>query len=155
MMSDINQFIIFKLATEEFGVEITKVQEIIKPQAVTKLPQTANFIEGIINLRGDIITIIDLRKRLDFELNTDSEDRILVVKINGVDVGFIVDDASEVIRIDSEKISKSSGGIAGIKNEYIDGIGKLEDRLIILLNLDKLLSTEEKVTLEEIAESHQ
>ncbi len=153
-MSEINQFIIFKLGNEEFGVEITKVQEIIKPQEVTKLPQTANFIEGIINLRGDIITIIDLRKRLDFEINN-QEDRILVVTINDIDVGFVVDDASEVIRIDNKQISEPSKGIAGIKTEFLDGIAKLENRLIIVLNLDKILTTEEKVKLEEIAENHQ
>ncbi|OCL25542.1 chemotaxis protein CheW [Orenia metallireducens] len=154
-MGTINQFIIFKLASEEFGVEITKVQEILKPQPVTKLPQAADFIEGITNLRGDIITIIDLRKRLDFPLDNEGEDRILVVKINDIDVGFIVDDASEVIRIEEEQIVAPKKGIAGIKTEYLEGIAKLEKRLIILLDLDKILTTEEQIKIEEITESHQ
>jgi len=154
-MGTINQFIVFKLASEEFGIEITKVQEILKPQPVTKLPQAAGFIEGITNLRGDIITIIDLRKRLDFPLSNQGEDRILVVKINDIDVGFIVDDASEVIRIEEEQIAAPKQGIAGIKTEYLEGIAKLEERLIILLNLDKLLTTEEQVKIEQISETHQ
>ncbi|PRX35644.1 purine-binding chemotaxis protein CheW [Orenia metallireducens] len=154
-MGTMNQFIVFKLASEEFGVEINKVQEILKPQPVTKLPQAAGFIEGITNLRGDIITIIDLRKRLDFPLNDQGEDRILVVKINDIDVGFVVDDASEVIRIEEEQIAAPKKGIAGIKTEYLEGIAKLKERLIIILDLDKILSTEDQIKIEEIAENHQ
>ncbi|MCK8816258.1 chemotaxis protein CheW [Natroniella sulfidigena] len=153
-MNKIDQFIVFKLGTEEFGVKITQVQEIIKMKEITKLPQSADFIEGIINLRGDIITIIDLRKRLEFEYDPEAETRIIVVKINDIDVGFIVDDASEVVRIAQEEISQPSGGMAGIKTEFISGIAKLEDRLIILLALDKLLSTTEQAKLEEVADEN-
>ncbi|MCK8827459.1 chemotaxis protein CheW [Natroniella acetigena] len=154
MMNKIDQFIVFKLGREEFGVKITQVQEIIKMKEITKLPQSADFIEGIINLRGDIITIIDLRKRLEFNYDPEVETRIIVVRINETDVGFIVDDASEVVRIAQEQIAQPSGGMAGIKTEFIDGIAKLEDRLVILLALDELLSTTEKAKLEEVVENN-
>ncbi|WP_408955060.1 chemotaxis protein CheW [Natroniella sp. ANB-PHB2] len=153
-MDKINQFIVFKLGREEFGVKIMQVQEIIKRKEVTKLPQSADFIEGIINLRGDIITIIDLRKRLEFNYDPEAETRIIVVKINETEVGFIVDDASEVVRIAQGQVSQPSRGMAGIKTEFIDGIAKLEDRLIILLALNNLLSTTEKAKLEEVVENN-
>ncbi|WP_027338834.1 chemotaxis protein CheW [Halonatronum saccharophilum] len=153
-MKDLNQFIVFKLDSEQFGIEIIKVQEIIKPQKVTKLPKAEDFIEGIINLRGDIITIIDLRKRLDFNLDENIEPRIMIVKIDGINVGFVVDDASEVIRIEKEDITPPSKGVAGIKTEFIEGIAKVDERLIIVLDLDNILTTSEKVKLEEVAKSY-
>lgn len=154
-MGKISQFIIFKLEEEEFGVKITDVQEIKERRPITKLPRAASFIEGIINIRGDIITIIDLRKRLGFKAENSPDDRILIVKLNDIDVGFIVDDASQVLRIDEDQISSPSKGIAGLSTEFIGGVAKMEDRLIILLALDQLLTSTEKVHLEEILETEE
>ena len=110
---------------------------------------------GYIKDKEANITIIDLRKRLDFSLDNKGQDRILVVKINDIDVGFVVDDASEVIRIEQKQIAAPKKGVAGIKTEYLEGIAKLEERLIILLDLDKILSTEERIKIEEITEVQQ
>ncbi|MFO7819232.1 MAG: chemotaxis protein CheW [Halanaerobacter sp.] len=142
-----NQFIGFQLEDQEFGIGIDKVDEIIPPEEVTNLPGTADFIEGMIDLRGEVIIIVDLRRRLDFEEAPLEETRIMVVELDRAKVGFIVDDASEVIKITPEQISAPSGGVAGIKDEYLDGVARLDERLVILLDLDKLLSTTERAKI--------
>ncbi|MBM7557513.1 chemotaxis protein CheW [Halanaerobacter jeridensis] len=150
MANNLDQFIGFKLKDQEFGIGITEVDEIIPPEEITNLPGTEDFIEGMINLRGEVIIIVDLRKRLDFEVSPLEETRIMVVDLENAKVGFIVDDASEVIKIDAEKITEPSGGVAGIKDEYLDGIARLEERLVILLDLNKLLSTTERAKIAEV-----
>ena len=152
MANNLNQFIGFQLEEQEFGIGITDVDEIIPPEEITNLPGTEDFIEGMINLRGEIIIIVDLRKRLGFEVSPLDETRIMVVDLEKAKVGFIVDDASEVIKIDSEKITAPSGGVAGIKDEYLDGIARLDDRLVILLDLNKLLSTTERAKIAEVGD---
>lgn len=152
MANNLDQFIGFQLEEQEFGIGITDVDEIIPPEEITNLPGTEDFIEGMINLRGEIIIIVDLRKRLGFEVSPLSETRIMVVDLERAKVGFIVDDASEVIKIDPEKITAPSGGVAGIKDEYLDGIARLEERLVILLDLDKLLSTTERAKIAEVGD---
>ncbi|MGM0502647.1 MAG: chemotaxis protein CheW [Bacillota bacterium] len=147
-----NQFIAFKLEDQVCGLPITEVDEIIPPREITNLPGTAEFIEGIINLRGEIVVIVDLRKRLEFEVAPKAEARIIVVDIAGIKVGFIVDEASEVIKIEAEQISNPTNAIAGIKNQYLKGIARLEDELVILLDLDRLLSTTEQAKISEVSE---
>lgn len=152
-MASTDQYIVFELGSEDFGIKITEVQEIIKPQEVTTLPQSADFIEGIINLRGEIIIIIDLRKRLGFTTDEKGDSRILIVNINGQGIGFVVDDASEVISISDDVISETATGITGIRDEFLSGVGKLENRLIILLNLNRLLTSKEKGYIEEVLDN--
>lgn len=152
-MAEEKQFIIFHLGSEEFGIEITKAHEIVRMQGITELPQSSDFIEGIINLRGDIITIIDLRKRFNLESKTGQETRIIIIDLKNIKAGLIVDSISEVIRINSDDISDPPGRVAGIKRDYLKGIGKIEDRLIILLDLNQLLSSEEMIELETIEET--
>ncbi len=149
-MVSTDQYIVFKLGSEDFGIKITEVQEIIKPKEVTKLPKSADFIEGIINLRGDIIIIIDLRTRLGFTSDNVENARILIVNMGGQGIGFVVDDASEVISIPDKVISQTATGITGIRDEFLDGVGKLENRLIILLKLERLLTSKEKGYIEEV-----
>ena len=147
-----DQYIVFRLEEQEFGIGIDKVDEIIPPEEVTSLPGTADFIEGMINLRGEVIIIVDLRRRLNFKEAPLDETRIMVVELERAKVGFIVDDASEVIKISSDEITAPSGGVAGIKDEYLAGIARLEERLVILLDLDKLLSTTERAKIAEAGE---
>lgn len=147
-----DQYIGFRLEEQEFGIGIDKVDEIIPPEEVTSLPGTADFIEGMINLRGEVIIIVDLRRRLNFKEAPLDETRIMVVELERAKVGFIVDDASEVIKISSDEITAPSGGVAGIKDEYLAGIARLEERLVILLDLDKLLSTTERAKIAEAGE---
>ena len=141
----------FKLGSEEFGVDILKVQEIIKMMNVTKIPNSPAFIEGVINLRGKIIPIVDLRKRLGFkDQEFDKSTRIIVVELDGLVLGFIVDSVSEVLRIPEDTIEPPPSMVAGIESEYIEGVGKLDDRLLILLELKRIFTSPEKKDIESI-----
>ncbi len=146
-LSEENQFIIFNMDGEEFGIEITRAHEIVRMQGITELPQSSDFIEGIVNLRGEIITIIDLRKRFYMEGNINDQTRIIIIDIAEMKTGIMVDSISGVIRIDADSISDPPGRISGIHGDYIQGIGRLDGRLIILLDLNQIFSSEE---LEEI-----
>jgi purine-binding chemotaxis protein CheW len=142
---EILQLVSFKIGDEEFGVNILKVQEIIRMLQITKVPNAPAFVEGVVNLRGKVIPIIDLRSRLNMlRRENDSKTRIIVVEIEGKIVGFVVDEVSEVLRIPKSITEAPPTVVSGINSEYITAVGKLEDRLIILLDLDKVLKTDEK-----------
>ncbi len=146
---DMLQLVSFKLGDEEFGVDIMQVQEIIRMQNITSVPNAPDFVEGVINLRGRVIPIIDLRKRFGLEQKDhDKATRIIVVKVDEITVGLVVDEVSEVLRIPKETVEPPPPIVAGVESEYISGVGKLEDRLLILLDLSKTLSKEEKASLE-------
>ena len=135
----------FYLGPEEYAVDILKIKEIKLMQEITNVPKAPDFVEGVINLRGDIVPIIDLKKKLNLgaaELNEES--KIVVVEIDTKMEGVIVDEVSEVIEIEDSKLSPPPPIIGGIEAEYLKGVGKLGDRLLILLDLDKILTLEEK-----------
>lgn len=139
------QLVSFCIGSEEFGVEILKIQEIIKMVQITRLPDTPDSVEGVINLRGRIIPVIDLRAKLGLPKKDFSKDnRIIVVDLSGRTIGFIVDSVSEVLRIPADITEPPPALTAGIHPEFITAIGKLDDRLLILLNLEKVLLNEEK-----------
>ncbi|MDD2482457.1 MAG: chemotaxis protein CheW [Lutispora sp.] len=145
------QFVVFKLGKEEYGVDIMQVKEIVSYKEPVKVPNTPNFIEGIINLRSEIKPIVNLKKRFNINGESiDEETRIIVMNIDSKQVGFIVDDASEVITISDDNIEAAPDIIAGVDRRYITGIGKVNDRILILLDLDKLLSVKEIESLEAI-----
>lgn len=145
------QLVTFRLANEEYGLPITKVQEINRLVPVTKLPQTPSFMEGIINLRGRIIPVIDLRKKFGMMITAHDDDtRIIIVEIQGETVGVTVDAVKEVVRLDTANIEPPPTNVA-VDSVYIDGVGKINDRLIILLDLDKVLTPQEQVTVKEIS----
>ena len=138
------QLVSFSLGNEEFAVDILKVQEINRMIEITKVPKSPDFVEGVINLRGKVIPIIDLRRR--FGLNAqehDKQTRIIVVDIKGKIIGLVVDSVSEVLRLSSETIEPPPPMVAGVDAQYICGVGKLDNRLLILLDLNKILSSEE------------
>lgn len=142
------QLVTFKIAQEEFGVDILRVQEIIRMLPITKVPNSPSFVEGIINLRGKVIPIIDLRKRFGMELTDHNEKtRITVMDLQGQVVGFVVDAVREVLRIQKSTIEEPPQVVAGVGSEYLKGVGKLDDRLLILLDLDHLLTENEKTAL--------
>lgn len=142
------QLVTFSIGSEEFGVDILKVIEIIRTMEITKVPKAPVFVEGVINLRGLVIPIIDLRRRFGLENKaSDSNTRIIVIEINGMSVGFVVDSVSEVLRIPANTVEPAPPVVAGVDSDYISGVGKLEDRLLILLDLDKLLSADDLETL--------
>ncbi|MBQ3059765.1 MAG: purine-binding chemotaxis protein CheW [Desulfovibrio sp.] len=138
------QLVTFSIGEEEFGVNILKVQEIIRTMEITKVPRAPEFVEGVINLRGKVIPIIDLRRRFGLAPKVhDKNTRIIVIEINNIIVGFVVDAVSEVLRIPASTVEPPPPVVAGVDSDYISGVGKLQDRLLIMLDLDKLLSSED------------
>ncbi|MBN1302519.1 MAG: chemotaxis protein CheW [Melioribacteraceae bacterium] len=149
---EILQLVSFKIGGEEFGVDILKVQEINRMLQITKVPNTSSFIEGVINLRGKVIPVVDLRTKFGFsKIEHDKNTRIVVVELISKTVGFIVDEVSEVLRIPKGITEAPPEMISGINSDFITAVGKLEDRLIILLDLEKTLSTEVAQELETIS----
>ena len=139
--AELLQLVTFSIGEEEFGVDILSVQEIIRMMDITKVPRAPDFVEGVINLRGKVIPIIDLRRRFGLASKEhDKHTRIIVIEINNMIVGFVVDSVSEVLRIPASTVEPPPPVVAGLESEYISGVGKLHDRLLILLDLDKLLS---------------
>lgn len=145
------QLVTFKLESEEFGVDILKVQEINRMLNITKIPNAPPFVEGVINLRGKIIPIVDLRKRLGFNSKDyDKSTRIIVVELEGIILGFIVDSVSEVLRISESTVEPPPSIIGGIESDYIEGVGKLDNRLLILLELSKVFAFRDRKDMENI-----
>lgn len=137
------QLVTFGLGAEEFGVDILAVQEINRMMALTRVPQAPADVEGVINLRGKIIPVMDLRKRFSMARSERSEQsRIIVVEVHGRVLGFIVDRVHEVLRIDSSIVEPAPAMVCSIDSDYIAGVGKLEDRLLILLDLGKLFDAQ-------------
>ena len=154
-MTDSIQVVSFKLGSEEYGVDIGQVQEINRMVAVTKVPRAPQFMEGVINLRGQLIPIIDLRTRFGMERAEHTKStRIVVTEIGTKRIGMVVDSVSEVLRLPLEQIEEAPDMISGVETEYIRGVGKLEERLIILLDLGKIVTGTEKRDLEAIELEH-
>ncbi|MFO7818425.1 MAG: chemotaxis protein CheW [Thermodesulfobacteriota bacterium] len=149
--AELLQLVTFSIGEEEFGVEILKVQEINRMMEITRVPKAPDFVEGVINLRGRVIPVIDLRKRFGLQSRVhDKDTRIIVIEINKMIVGFVVDAVSEVLRIPADTVEPPPPVVAGLDSEYISGVGKLEDRLLILLDLDSLLTRQEKSQLSQV-----
>ena len=142
------QLVSFNIGDEEFGVDILKVQEINRMLDVTRVPNAPEYVDGVINLRGKVIPIIDLRRRFQMERKEhDKNTRIVVVELSGKVVGFVVDAVSEVLRIPKSVTEAPPPMVAGVDAAYITAVGKLEDRLLILLDLEKVLSNEDQKAL--------
>ncbi|WP_428568504.1 MAG: chemotaxis protein CheW [Solidesulfovibrio sp. DCME] len=142
--NELLQLVTFAIGEEEFGIDILKVQEIIRIMDITKVPNSPPHVEGVINLRGKVIPVIDLRCRFDMaSRDHDRQTRIIVLDLHGTTVGFVVDAVSEVLRLQSDTVEPPPPVVSGIDSEYIRGVGKLENRLLILLDLEKLLPEEE------------
>ncbi len=140
--AELKKYLVFKLENEEYGVDIQKITTIIeKDMVIARVPKTPSFLKGVINLRGEIIPVIHLRKRFNLPEVEESEDtRIIIIKFEEIAVGFIVDAVAEVIELgenDIENVTNFGGIISG---EYILGVGKINNRIVTLLNLDKLVS---------------
>ncbi|HUI63402.1 MAG TPA: chemotaxis protein CheW [Bacteroidota bacterium] len=142
------QLVSFTIGEEEFGVDILKVQEINRMLEVTSVPNTPEYIDGVINLRGKVIPIIDLRRRFAMpRKGHDKNTRVVVVELAGRVVGFVVDAVKEVLRIPRSVTEPPPALVSGVNADYITGVGKLADRLLILLDLDRVISEGEKVQL--------
>jgi purine-binding chemotaxis protein CheW len=150
---DLLQLVTFNIGEEEFGVDILRVQEIIRIMEITRVPQAPDFVEGVINLRGKVIPIIDLRRRFGMEVREhDKHTRIIVIEINNMIIGFVVDAVHEVLRIPADTVEPPPPAVmGGVDSEYISGVGKLDNRLLILLDLNRLLSREEQAELGQVS----
>lgn len=143
------QFVSFLLGSEEYCVDIFEVQEIINLPTIKQIPGAPSFVDGIINLRGKIVPIIDFRKRLNLNVTEFTRHtRVVIVQVNNRVIGFIVDMVSGVFKIDEADIEVTPDVVTSVNVEYISGVAKLEHRLIIILDLDKILTSHEQNTLE-------
>lgn len=143
------QVVVFGISHESYAVPISSVHEIIREQHVTSIPGVPAYIEGIINLRGRVIPVLDLHKRLRLPMEAQTRStRIVVIEIGGQILGFIVDEVSEVLQIAPGSIEPPSPLITSLESHYLSGIAKVDDRLILLLDLNHLLSPNEQQQLE-------
>jgi len=142
------QLVIFELAKEFYGVDISTVEAIIKMQPITAVPHAPAFVEGVTNLRGAVLPVMDLRKRFGLSSQAETKDsRIVVVVMGGLKVGIVVDGVSEVLRVGEDSIEPPSPLVSTVDSEFITGIAKVAERLIILLDLSKVLSVQEEAQL--------
>ena len=138
--TNIKQFVIFSLEGEEYGIEILRVKEIKEMIRITRVPKAPHYVRGVINLRGEVIPIVDLRKKFNLEKRIDNDStRIIIVAVEEITVGLVVDTSSEVIGIMIKDIEEAPETVGSFEQGYISGIGKVGSRLIILLNIDKIL----------------
>lgn len=129
------QVVVFNIDNEEYGANILKVTTIERMLPIARVPKTPSFVKGVINLRGDIIPVLSLRKRLGFPEIEDTDDtRIIIVKTGEIVAGFVVDAVKEVIQIDASNIERNSN----VSSDYVSGLGKVDSRIVTLLNLEKL-----------------
>jgi len=154
------QLVIFELANEHYGVDIATVESIIKMQDITEVPHAPSFVEGVTNLRGKVLPVMDLRKRFglvafsssdykgDGGNGGNSNQRIVVVSMDGKEVGMIVDGVSEVLTISEDAIEPTPPMVTSLDSAFITGIAKIAERLVILLEMDKVLSSQEQVALQ-------
>lgn len=139
------QFVIFKLGEQKYCVDIMYVGGITEYKGATKVPEAPYFVEGVINLRGSIIPIINLKRRFSIPETRLAEDcRVVLYNLEGTDVGFLVDEANQVIKIDSEDIDPTPDILKGEDKEYIDGVGKVGQEIVIVLDLAKILTEGER-----------
>ncbi len=152
----IGQFVKFLVGNEEFGVNIKQVREIIKLQEFLKVPNTPAFIEGLINLRGKVLTVFNLRKRLGLKNHKFNDNsKIIIVDLNNIPIGFTVDLVSEIVRISDDNIENTPPSVTSIDKRFLSGVAKLDEKLILMLDLTKVLSTEEEIKVKKFIEKNE
>jgi purine-binding chemotaxis protein CheW len=152
ILAEILQLVTFNLGNEEYAVDILKVQEINRMREITRVPNTPAYVEGVINLRGKVIPVVNLRSKFCLEgKENDNQSRIMIMDIQGITMGLVVDAVSEVLRIPSNIVEPTPQMASNISTEYIKGIAKLEDRLIILLDMEMLVGKVEDTSILESA----
>ncbi|MCT2535956.1 chemotaxis protein CheW [Aquibacillus koreensis] len=152
-MADAIKIIIFKLHNQEYGANITQIRSIEKLQDVVKVPQTSDFIKGIINLRGQVTPIIDLKQRLGMqETEKTDQTRVLIASMNNIEVGLIVDSATDVIDIETSLIEETPEMVQGVDSKYLNGVAKLDNRLLLLLDLENVLNYKEIDEVKQVIE---
>jgi purine-binding chemotaxis protein CheW len=143
------QLILFTLGKGSYGIPIENVYEIKKMEDITVVPKAPKFIEGVINLRGNVIPVIDLRKRFGMEkVDVSKKTKIIIVEVGKRQFGLIVDAVAEVITLANDQIEPSLPTVSGLKSEFINGIGKMNEKLIIILEISRILQSTEDIKIE-------
>lgn len=152
----IRQFVKFLVGNEVFGVDINQTREIIKLQEMLKVPNTPPYIEGLINLRGKVLTVFNLRKRLGFpESEFDENCKIIIVNYNDMDIGFTVDLVSEILRVPEESVETTPSSVSGVDNRFLSGVAKVNDKLILLLDLQSVLTPDEEAKIKKFVKKNE
>jgi purine-binding chemotaxis protein CheW len=148
------QYVVFGLGSEKYGVPVDQIESIERLLPITRVPRTLPFIKGVVNLRGVVVPVIDVRERFHFPtVDATMETRILVVKVDGVTAGLIVSSVHDVVTIDVESIEPPPAMVGGIQAEYLNGIARVGDELLVLVNLNRILSDAESRQLQEVEKS--
>lgn len=134
------QIVIFQLGKEEYGINILQTKEIIKPSKITNVPNTPDYVLGVINLRGQIVPVIDLRKRFAIAATeTTDKQRVITIEVRDSLIGLVVDSVNGVVWLNMNELEPAPEIAGGIEQEFIEGVGKIEDRLLVIIDLEKLL----------------
>ena len=137
------QYVIFNVGDYSFGVDILEIVEIIKPNKIVKVPSMPQYVEGIIDVRGTSVPVYNLAKRLEIKSKAETQ-KIIIVELSKFQLGFLVDDVSEILKIEDDKIEKANESIKGIKRKFIDSIARVGDDMIIILDLKNVLTMDEE-----------
>ena len=145
------QIVVFELGSESFGIDIANVEGIVKMQEITQIPKAPDYMEGITNLRGSVLSVINLQKRFGMaEQEKTNDTRIVVVQVDKLKVGMVVSGVSEVLTLDDAVIEPPPAMISSATQAFITGVAKVDSRLIIMLDLEKVLSEKEKQVLDKL-----
>jgi purine-binding chemotaxis protein CheW len=142
------KFAVFRMGDEVFGIEIERVVEILKSQKTYTLPELPEFLSGVITVRGEVVPLLDLRRRFNIN-STFKKERVMIVRYDNEKIGLVVDEVKEITPLDTKDITHPPSIFKGLKKKYLTGLGKKGDMIIIILNLDDLLTSEEKIMLKE------
>lgn len=148
------QLAIFKVGGEEYAIDIMRIMEIIRQQKVTRIPNAPKIVEGVINLRGKVVPILDLRKRFgsDPQAGDPKKVRAIILRMSGRMVGVLVDEVAEVVYMRASQIETTPEAVRGVDTEYLKGVGKMGDRLVVVLDIDRLLTGDELKDVKKAAE---
>lgn len=145
-MADVVQYVSFVLSNEKYAINIISVEEILRKVDITAVPNAPSFIEGVVNIRGKVIPVVDLKKKLRIgSSNDDSNVRIIITNLKNKRVGFLVDAVEEVIRIDHSIIEQAPALSVSVDSDYVSGVAKTEKGMTILLDINKIFSPQEQV----------
>jgi len=148
------QLAVFTLMGQPYSIDIMKIKQIIRPLKISRLPKAPDFLEGVINLRGVVIPVIDMRKRFGMpRREEDQETKVIIAAVERKTVGVIVDDVTEIISMPKNRVQPPPRVVKGIESTYLKGVCRHKDEILMILDLDQILSAEEKITLTELSRS--
>jgi purine-binding chemotaxis protein CheW len=155
-LSTANRYLTFFVDDEQYGLDISRIKEIIAPMEITHIPKTPDFVKGVINLRGSIIPVVDVRLKFDMaEKTIDVNTAIIIYEVDKVSIGFIVDQVEDVLSIDDEHISDAPHFGSTIDTSFIENVAEVEDHVIMLLNLERIFDPEELLDISKLEQHHE